>query len=306
MIRLGLIGLARENNGHPFSYSSIINGVNLEKFPKDDWGVIYDYLKTKHFSDMGINTAKVTHVWTQSKEISNILSETCYIDNIVNDYCDMINKVDAIIIARDDENNHLQMAKPFLESGLKVFIDKPLTIDIEELEYFSSFLLAGQLMSCSGMRYCSELDPLRVDNNIGKINLITGTVINDWEHYGIHLLEAVIGAISFKPISVWSHFNPTMTMIISTNLDFKIIINTLDNSSFTFDINIFGSINNFNVTTRDNFTAFKRTLNSFVRLVNDNIMPYDPKQTIDLMKILIAGKISVKEDREVFMSELHI
>jgi len=305
MIRLGLIGLARENNGHPFSYASIINGVNLKAFPKNDWRVIYNYLITKHFSDIGINGARVTHVWTQSKKISNTLIETCYIDNIVDEYNEMIDLVDAIILARDDENNHLVMAKPFLENGLKVFIDKPLTLDIDELEYFTPFLLSGQLMSCSGMRYCSELDVLRTDNNLGNIKLITGTVINDWEHYGIHLLEAIIGTIPFKPISVWSHLNTTMTVIISTNLDFKIIINTLYNSSFVFDISILGSDNNFDATLQDNFSAFKRTLSSFVKLVNDDIIPYDPQQTKDLMKILIAGRISAKESREVFISELN-
>ena len=65
MIRFGLIGLASKTNGHPFSYASIINGVNLKTFPKEEWSVIYDYLKTKHFSETGINGANVTHVCTQ-------------------------------------------------------------------------------------------------------------------------------------------------------------------------------------------------------------------------------------------------
>ena len=103
MIRLGLIGLAGEKNGHPFSYSSIINGVNLSIFPRDDWEVIYDYLKTKHFSDLGIVGACVTHVWTQNKETSKALKETCYIENIVDEYTEMIGNVDAIILARDDK-----------------------------------------------------------------------------------------------------------------------------------------------------------------------------------------------------------
>ena len=163
MLRLGLIGLAGEKNGHPFSYTSIINGVNLDLFPRNDWKVIYDYLKTKHFSEIGIFGACVTHVWTQEKEISKSLKETCYIDNIVEEYTEMIGKVDAILLARDDHNNHLVMAKPFLESGMKVFIDKPLSMDIGDLKYFENYLLTGQLMSCSGIRYCRELDALRKD-----------------------------------------------------------------------------------------------------------------------------------------------
>ena len=41
------------------------------------------------------------------------IARTCYIDNIVYQYEDMIGKVDAILLARDD-SNHYKIAKPFL------------------------------------------------------------------------------------------------------------------------------------------------------------------------------------------------
>ena len=85
MLRLGIIGLATKTNGHPFSYSSIINGYNPKYFPKDDWGGIYNYLQQRHFSEMNIPNVKITHVWTQDKHISSSLAKACFIENIVDE-----------------------------------------------------------------------------------------------------------------------------------------------------------------------------------------------------------------------------
>ncbi|MFM9242221.1 Gfo/Idh/MocA family oxidoreductase, partial [Legionella pneumophila] len=79
----------------------------------------------------------------------------------LDDYEEMIGKIDLVFIARDDYQTHYKMAKPFLEHGIPVFIDKPLTLNIDELNYFEKYLNNGLLMSTSGMRYAQELDLLR-------------------------------------------------------------------------------------------------------------------------------------------------
>ena len=42
----------------------------------------------------------------------------------------------AVIIARDDHEQHWDFARPFLERGLPVFLDKPLSLEVEELRRF--------------------------------------------------------------------------------------------------------------------------------------------------------------------------
>ena len=49
--------------------------------------------------------------------------ENCQIKYPVKNYIDMIDKIDALIIARDDM--HYEILKPFVEK-IPVFIDKPL------------------------------------------------------------------------------------------------------------------------------------------------------------------------------------
>ena len=78
----------------------------------------------------------------------------------------MIGSIDGLIIARDDYESHKEIAEPFLVNNIPVFIDKPLTIKKEELDWYKSFYDKGLLLSTSGLRYCIELDEIR--NSIWK------------------------------------------------------------------------------------------------------------------------------------------
>jgi len=64
----------------------------------------------------------------------------------------IIGKVDAVILARDDGENHLSMAKPFIEKDIPILIDKPLTDNAEDLKEFIQYYEKGKLiMSCSSI-----------------------------------------------------------------------------------------------------------------------------------------------------------
>ena len=199
---IGIIGLS-EGNGHPFSYSSIINGYSPEGLAASGWPGIYEYVRRRHASEFGLDGWKITHAWTQDPESTKKLCAACRIPHGVGDYREFLGKVDAVIIARDDYETHFQMAMPFLEAGLPVFVDKPLSLEVSELRAFKPYLEKGQLMSCSGMRYARELDEPRADlAAYGQLKLIRGAIVLSWEKYGVHLLEAVLAITPAHPVSV--------------------------------------------------------------------------------------------------------
>src|SRR3989339_1535457 len=135
MLKIGIIGLS-EGNGHPYSWSAIINGDYDEK-EMDNCGYvgIPIYLRANH-EMLGVEGAKVTHVWTQDHKISEHIAKASLIDNVVDQLEDMIGRVDAILLTRDDPENHVKMAKPFIDASIPIFIDKPLSITAEDLGYF--------------------------------------------------------------------------------------------------------------------------------------------------------------------------
>jgi hypothetical protein len=305
MVKVGIIGLS-EANGHPFSFSAIINGYNEAEFSKTEWTGILNYLNRKHESEIAALDAKVTHIWTQYPELSLQLSKSCYIECIVDDYVDMIGNVDAIVIARDDYSNHLEMSRPFLEKGIPVFIDKPLTLDLEELKWFFPYIESGLLMTCSGFRFAQELDCPRNDlKSFGNIKLIAATVINGWEKYGIHMVDALLGVSQFRPIAV--ECNTSLghdSMLIELHDGTYFQVDALGPEVVTFSFDIYGSSGCGKYEIRDNFSAFKRCLFNFIKQVKSGKPSIDPQSVELSILTLIAGRKSKELGRKVYLDDL--
>jgi len=305
-IKLGIIGI-NEGNGHPFSFSAIINGFDDEGMKSSGWDVIYDYLKIRDASEFGFDNVQVTHAWTQDPEQTKKIAKASKIPNIVVDVKDMLDEVDGVLIARDDYETHYPLAKTFLEKGKFVFIDKPLSLEIEELRFFRKYLEDGKLMSCAGARYARELDEIRGNiDSFGDMKLIRGTVVNSMEKYGIHMLDGIFGVTGFQVKSV-SCFDAKHTSMMIKNTDNSLIyIDALGKSSKTLQFDFWSDEKRFHAETNDNFSMFRRLLADFIKMIRTKKPTIDPELVINSMKVLIAANISRKENREVKIDEITI
>jgi hypothetical protein len=306
MINIGIVGL-NEGNGHPISFSCIINGYDDAELKKVGWDVIYKYIRMQNKADFGFDNVKVTHIWTQDKIQSVQIAKAALIPNVVDDYLEMLGKVDAIIIARDDYENHLLFAKPFLDAGNFVFIDKPLSLKLEEIEYFKPFILDAKLMSCSGMRYAEELDSIRTNlQNLGNIKLIRGAVLNSMNKYGIHMIESIYSFINTKAVTV-NAIDCNYESLIITNEDGSIVqIDSLGATTKVFQLDFFGVKERFHAELNNNFVAFRRTLFGFTEMIKTGKPVIDFDDTFAILKILIAYNTSKKEKRIVQLKEFYV
>lgn len=305
MIKIGMIGLS-EGNGHPYSFSAIINGYDDKNMSTSGWNNIYMYLNERDASDFGVLGAKVVYVWTQDVQESRKIAKASKIDNVLEKYEDMIDDIDAVIIARDDYGSHKKIAKPFLEAGKYVFIDKPLSLDIDELIYFKPFLELGQLVSCSSVKYALELDKIKRDiKNFGKIKLVRGTTIRNWEKYAIHILEGIFSVIPFNVKSI-RYNNSNHESFTIFNHDCSIIeIDALGDGELALRLEFFSNTQYYRADILNSFDSFRRTLWHFVNMVKNKKISND-LLTIDLMRILIAGNISKDSNRAVELDSLRI
>jgi hypothetical protein len=305
-IKLGIIGI-NDGNGHPFSFSAIINGFDHEGMKNSGWDVIYDYLKIRDASEFGFDNVEVTHAWTQDPEQTKKLAKASKIPNIVVDVNDMLDEVDGVLIARDDYETHYPLAKTFLEQGKFVFIDKPLSLDIAELRFFKKYLEDGKLMSCAGARYARELDEIRGNiDNFGEVKLIRGTVINSMEKYGIHMLDGIFGVTGFQVKSVSCCQAKHASMMIKNTDNSLIYIDALGDSAKTLQFDFWSDKKRFHAQTNDNFTMFRRLLADFIEMMRTKKPAIDPELVISSMKVLIAANISRSESREVEIDEIAI
>lgn len=280
-------------NGHPFSFSAIINGYDPERFAEADWPVIDQYLQARDPSEFGVPGLEVTHAWTEDAEVTRRLRDSCGVKDPVASLDDMVSRVDAVIIARDDHERHVEMALPFLRAGIPTFLDKPLSLDPEELSQLRPYLEDGLLMSCSGMRYALELDPVRLSpERYGDLKLIRGAIVLDWEKYGVHLLDAVGGAIGLRPISVTALPARHASMAVALEDGILLQIDAMGAAPRVFRVEFFGTEGEGSHDIADNFTMFRRLLVGFGAMVEDRQPPVPVEEVLDTMRVLIAGQRS--------------
>jgi predicted dehydrogenase len=301
---LGIIGVS-EGNGHPFSYGSIINGYSPEGLAASGWPGIYEYVRRRHASEFGLDCWTITHAWTQDPDVTRRLCAACRISTAVNDYRELLNAVDAVIIARDDYENHFQMARLFLEAGLPVFVDKPLSLELSELRALKPYLETGQLMSCSGMRYARELDEPRADlTAYGRLKLIRGAIVLTWEKYGIHLLEAILSLSTARPVSVRMSKAEHASAEVRLEDGVLIQIDALGECARTFHLELFGTQRTGTFDITDNFSMFRRMLWQFAESIRTGRPAIPAERTLELMRVLMAGCMSRIDGREVSLDEL--
>ena len=228
MLKLGLIGVS-EGNGHPYSWSAIFNGYDALAMESCGYPVIPRYLEQQPWPDSRIREAEVTHIWTQDQTISRHVAQATKIATINQRPEDMIGAIDALLLARDDAEHHYLHAKPFLEAGLPVYIDKPIALSVDALEsLYALQLYPGQIFTCSALRYSDEC-LLHDDDRkeIGQIRQVIAITPKSWEKYAVHIVEPVIGFLDpeDKPL----HFYP-----LSNNyplLNNSLLLNNKDHES---------------------------------------------------------------------------
>jgi len=303
VIRLGIIGIS-EGNGHPFSFSSIINGYDDAGLAASGWPGIYDYVRRRDPSEFGFGDVAVTHAWTQDPETTRRLCAAARIPHATAEPAEMLGQVDAVIVARDDYATHYPLARPFLEAGLHVFVDKPLAQDPAELRALQPYLENGRLMSCSGMRYARELDEPRADlAGYGRIRLVRGAILNSWEQYGAHLADAILNVLPGNPVAVTGmpagHVSVAVTMEDGALLQ----LDAMGEIGRCFRVDIFGDKRNSSHEITDNFSMFRRTLWHFIQSIRTGTPAIPADHVLTVMRLLIAGRRAWAEQRKVRLDE---
>ncbi len=296
-LKLGVIGMS-DGNGHAYSWSAIFNGYNSEVMKDCPFPVIPEYLSKQTFPDDAIADATVTHIWTQDRKISEHIAAASLIDNIVENYQDMIGLVDAILLARDDPENHKEMSRPFLEAGVPIYIDKPLAISVAEAEKIYSFQkYDGQLFTCSALGFANEFDPKNIDiNSLGKLKQVKATIMKDWQKYGVHIIEPVLNIIGdqgvVKTVEV-THRSDTRTVNIIWESGLITNFATTGNNQSPLEITLEGTNGFKTVSFEDTYSAFKNALEAFIHAVRTR-QSVSQEFVMKVIDIIEKGESGVK------------
>jgi predicted dehydrogenase len=310
-IRLAMLGMV-DGNGHPYSWSAIINGrYDAETMADCGFPVIPQYLGAEPPENLGISGARVTHVWCDDPADAVQVAKAAFIPNVVDRPEEVIGAVDAVVIPTDRGWEHVERARPFIDAGLPLFIDKPLCDREEDLRQFIAWHDSGKaFLSTSAMRYAKEFAAVRekLPEAVGKLRLLTITTPKSWERYGIHALEAVYPML--KPRGWVSSANTgtkAANIVHVRHADgVDVVLAAVDDMYGAFGkLNVYGTTGAISAAFADTFFSFKSQLEAFVDYLRTGRSPVPFEETVEMMKIIIAGVRSREESgRTVMLDEI--
>lgn len=93
-------------------------------------------------------------------------------------------KIDFVIVVTPN-NSHFKIAKAFLEKGINVVCDKPLTLKVEEAEELINLARERDLLCCvtytySGYPMVKHAREIIAKGEIGKIRMVMGEYLQEW------------------------------------------------------------------------------------------------------------------------------
>lgn len=291
-IRLAMLGMI-EGNGHPYSWSAIVNGYDPAEMAKCPYAGIPVYLGKQPLETVRIPGARVTHIWTDNPAEAPLVAKASLIRNVVEKPEDVIGHVDAVVIATDDGEDHVRRARPFIEAGLPVFIDKPMATNIAELRQFVQWQRAGKvLLSTSGMKYAPEMKlSAAQQEHVGDLRWITSFTCKTWERYGIHALEAVYALLGPGFISAQTQHQAGSDLVhLRHECGAQITLAAILDAYGSFGaVHLYGTKGDLALKLTDTYSAFRAQLVTFIDMLRTGTPPFDFQQTIELMAIIIAG-----------------
>lgn len=293
-IRLAMLGMV-DGNGHPYSWSAIINGrYDADVMAECGYPVIPQYLGAAPKGALGIPGAEVTHIWCDDPIDTDKVARAALIPNQVSAAEDVIGHVDAVIVATDRGYEHVDRCRPFIEAGLPIFIDKPMTDNAADLKQFIAWHEAGKpFMSTSALGYSKEFRALDTQfDAVGEPRLITITMAKTWERYGIHALEAIYPMLAAGGYTSVSHRGTEARnhMHLTHESGVDVMLHVIDDLYGAFGhVSVFGTKGSLTAKFEDTFYAFKTQLEGYVAYLRTGNSPVPFSETVELMNIIIAG-----------------
>ena len=159
------------------------------------------------------NDVEVIGVYSHEREAAEKLNEQFGVP-VMDNYDDAVGKVDGVVITARHGDRHLMYAKPYIESGVPMFIDKPVTVKEEDAVELVELLKKNNIQVTGGS--CLKYDPFvlalkrdRECNAMGKVlsGFVRAPYNKENEHggfffYSQHLVEMVCEIFGRFPKSV--------------------------------------------------------------------------------------------------------
>ena len=275
-MNIGIIGYSKFN-GHPYSFSALINGVSKTNYHYCQYKYIKKYLrnysKQKVFSNV-----YVTNIWCSNIQEARKIAKFSKIEHVCKNYTEFIGKVDAVIICLDDFKEKLKISNFFINHNIPIFVDKPAAYRKTQLKKYRS-----KIFSSSGLYYSK--DRIHIENLCkNKDFYIKCKIGRGWSNYSVHLIEPLINLIHKNNLKICKKtIIPNKYLKIKNNK--KIIEFYVNKYKCPLIFNLSINNNNYNFKFNDTLKSFTKLLLDFInKIKNKNVSTNRLKKVIHIIE----------------------
>jgi Predicted dehydrogenases and related proteins len=129
MYKIAILGT---ENSHALNFAKLINGGHPMR------------------NGRGYADFKVVGVYGYDDAANKQIQNEAGVEMIAQNLTDFVGKVDAVMITARHGDNHYSYAKPYLDAGIPMFVDKPITIDEKEAVLLAKTAKEKNIPLCGG------------------------------------------------------------------------------------------------------------------------------------------------------------
>ena len=155
-------------------------------------------------------------------------------------YDEFVGKVDGIMITARHGANHYKYAKPYIASGIPMFIDKPITCDEAEAVQFMKELKANGVRvtggsTCVQADYVKQLKKVVEEQTLGAVlggylraPVNMNNAYGNFYFYAAHLIQVTEYIFGYYPKSVLANVNGKVNTVIFKYENFNVCASYVD------------------------------------------------------------------------------
>ena len=220
---------------------------------------------------------------------------------------DLLGRVDAVFVEANDGSVHTDLALPFVDAGLPVFVDKPLATTVEDARRMVDAARAKgtPLFSASSLRYALELQGLKRDAQVGDIigaDAYSPAALHPRNpglfNYGVHAVEMLYELMGTGCQSVRCVWEEGAEVVVGRWVDGRLgTVRGTRSGAHSYGFTVFGEKRVVPVAVDARF-IYRELLKVIVRMLETHSWPLSPEQLVEPVAFQVAAHESAQRGGE--------
>ena len=225
---------------------------------------------------------EVVGVYSDSEKAVNKLHDKFGV-YIMERYDEFVGQLDGLMVTARHGDNHYKYAKPYMDDGIPMFIDKPITCYEDEAVAFMKEAKAKDLRFCGGstcaaLKETLELAEAARDGSVGELRggnvvapLHSDSPYGGYYFYAQHLVEIMTTVFGEDVIEVLANRSESSVTLLARYANFNVTATYLEHVNH-YSLSIYGKDGIRTEALTFNTESFCHEMNDMMDLLNGKPM----------------------------------